>query len=203
MVWRSPDGQPPWARPALLAIAAVSALLFSWNLRHAGYAPLYSVVAKSMSTGWKAFLFGAVDPAATSTVDKLPGSFMPQALAVRVLGFHEWSLALPQVVEGVVAVLVLYRVVRRWRGPAAGLAAAAVFGLTPLVASVFGHSMEDGALTMCLVLAADAGQRAVGSGRLRPLLAAAVWVGVGFQCKMLQAWLAVPALAVAYLVVAP
>jgi hypothetical protein len=28
-LWRSPDGQPPWARPLLLGIAAVGALLFA------------------------------------------------------------------------------------------------------------------------------------------------------------------------------
>lgn len=201
--WRSPDDQPPWARPALLAVAAVCGLLFAWNLAHAGYAPLYSVVAKSMSMSWKAFLYGTVDPGATASVDKLAGSFAFQAVSVRIFGFHEWSLALPQVIEGVIAVLVLYRVVRRWRGPAAGLLAAALLGLTPIVTSMFGHSMEDGALTLFLVLAADAYQRAAGEARLRSLMLAAVWLGVGFQCKMLQAWIVVPALAVSYLVTAP
>jgi 4-amino-4-deoxy-L-arabinose transferase-like glycosyltransferase len=75
--------------------------------------------------------------------------------------------------------------------------------LTPVVTSMFGHAMEDGALTMCLVLAVDAYQRAVNHARLRSLLLAGVWVGVGFQCKMLQAWMIVPALAVGYLVLAP
>nr|BFE29891.1 glycosyltransferase family 39 protein [Actinomadura rugatobispora] len=201
-MWRSPDGQPPWARPALLAVAAVAGLLFSWNLHDAGYAPLYSVVAKSMSMSWKAFLFGAVDPAATSTVDKLAGSFVFQALSVRIFGFHEWSLALPQAIEGVITVLVMYRVVRRWQGPAAGLLAAGLLGLTPIVTSMFGHSMEDGALTMFLVLAADCYQRAVNEARPRSLVLAGVWIGLGFQCKMLQAWMVVPALALGYLLVA-
>lgn len=202
-VWRSPNGQPPWARPALLAIAAVSGLLFSWNLGNAGYAPLYSVVAKSMSMSWKAFLYGAIDPGATSTVDKLAGSFAFQALSVRIFGFHEWSLALPQAIEGVITVLVMYQVVRRWYGPAAGLLAAGLLGLTPIVTSMFGHSMEDGALTMFLVLAAACYQRAVNEARLRSLVLAGIWIGIGFQCKMLQAWIIVPALALGYLLVAP
>ena len=75
-----------------------------------------------------------------------------------------------------------------------GLLAAAVFTLTPIAASMFGHSMEDGALTMCLVLAADAWMRAVTEGRLRSLVWAGVWVGLGFQCKMMQAWIVLPAL---------
>jgi 4-amino-4-deoxy-L-arabinose transferase-like glycosyltransferase len=202
-VWRSPDGQPAWARPALLAIAAVAAALYAWNITQAGLAPFYSVAVKSMSESWKAFFYGALDPSATVTIDKLAGSFLPQALSARIFGFHAWSVALPQVIEGVIAVLVMYRMVRRWAGVVPGLLAAAIFTLTPIAASMFGHSMEDGALTVCLVLAADAYQRAVTEGRLRSLLMAGVWVGLGFQAKMLQAWMILPALAVGYLVAAP
>ena len=86
--WRSPDGQPPWARPALLGIAAVAALLYARNLAGAGLAPFYSVAVKSMSVSWKAFFYGAFDPKATITIDKLAGSFLPQALSARIFGFH-------------------------------------------------------------------------------------------------------------------
>jgi 4-amino-4-deoxy-L-arabinose transferase-like glycosyltransferase len=202
-VWRSPQGQPPWARPALLGIAAVAALLFAWNIADAGLAPFYSAAVKSMSVSWKAFFYGALDPKATITIDKLAGSFAPQALSARIFGYHPWSLALPQVIEGVIATLAMYRVVRRWAGPVPGLLAAGIFALTPIAASMFGHSMEDGLLTMCLVLAADAYQRAVMEARLRSLLWSGFWVGVGFQAKMLQAWMVLPALAIGYLVAAP
>jgi 4-amino-4-deoxy-L-arabinose transferase-like glycosyltransferase len=202
-LWRSPAGQPPWARPALLGIAAVAALLYARNIAEAGLAPFYSVAVKSMSVSWKAFFYGAFDPGATITIDKLAGSFLPQALSARIFGFHPWSLALPQVIEGVVSVLVMYRVVRRWAGPVPGLLAAGIFAVTPIAASMFGHSMEDGALTMCLVLAADSWQRAVMEGRLRSLCWAGVWVGLGFQAKMLQAWMILPALVIGYLLAAP
>ena len=201
--WRSPAGQPPWARPALLGIAAIAALLYARNITQAGLAPFYSIAVKSMSVSWKAFFYGAFDPKATITIDKLAGSFLPQALSVRIFGFHPWSLALPQVIEGVISVLVMYRVVRRWAGPVPGLLAAGIFAATPIAASMFGHGMEDGALTMCLVLAADSWQRAVMDARLRSLIWAGVWVGLGFQAKMLQAWMVLPALGIGYLLAAP
>jgi 4-amino-4-deoxy-L-arabinose transferase-like glycosyltransferase len=201
--WQSPDDQPAWARPTLLGIAAVALVLYAWHITDAGLAPFYSTAVKSMSESWKAFFYGAFDPAATITIDKLAGSFLPQALSARIFGFHPWSLALPQVIEGVVSVLVMYRVVRRWAGVTPGLLAAAIFTLTPVAASMFGHSMEDGALTMCLVLAADAYQLAVTQARLRPLIGAGGWVGLGFQAKMLQAWMVLPALAIGYLLFAP
>ena len=202
-LWCSPADQPPWARPALLGIAVLAAVLYAWNIQQAGLAPFYSVAVKSMSVSWKAFFYGAFDPKATITIDKLAGSFLPQALSARIFGFHPWALALPQVIEGVVAVLVMYRVVRRWAGVIPGLLAAGIFTLTPIAASMFGHSMEDGALTVCLVLAADAYQRAVTEARLRSLAWAGVWVGIGFQAKMLQAWVILPALALGYLIAAP
>src|ERR1700733_8430820 len=77
--------------------------------------------ARSMSESWHDFIFGAFDPAGTVTVDKLPGELWLQALSLRVFGFHIWALVLPQVVEGVLTILVLYRAVRRLAGPAAGL----------------------------------------------------------------------------------
>ena len=202
-MWRSPAGQPGWARPALLAVAALAAVLYARNIASVDLAPYYSVAVKSMSESWKAFFYGAFDPAATITIDKLPGAFVPQALSARIFGFHPWSLALPQVAEGVTTVLVMYRTVRQWAGEVPGLLAALLLTLTPMTASVFGHPMEDGALTLCLVLAADAWQRAVATGRLRPLALSGVWVGLGFQAKMLQAWIILPALFIGYLVAVP
>ena len=201
--WRSPEDQPWWGRPLLLTIAVIAGALYSRNLINAGYAPVYSAAVKSMSVSWKAFFFGAADPGATFAIDKLAGSFVPQALAARIFGFHQWSLALPQVIEGVISVLVMYRVVRRWAGPAAGALASWIFSFTPVLASMFGHSMEDGALTMCLVLAADRYHYAIAHGKVRSLLFAGVWVGLGFQAKMLEAWMILPALAVGYLLTAP
>lgn len=202
MIWRSPEDQPTWSRPILLTIAALAAALYAWNITGSGYAYFYSTAVKSMSVSWKAFFYGALDPGATITMDKLAGSFLPQALSARIFGFHQWSLTLPQVIEGVISVLVMHRVVRRWAGPVPAVLAAGLFTLTPVVASMFGHPMEDGALTMCLVLAADAYQRAVLEGRLRSLLLAGLWVGLGFQAKMMEAWIILPALALGYLLTA-
>jgi hypothetical protein len=63
-------------------------------------------------------------------------------------------------------------------------------------------NVADSLMILLLVLAADATSRALLSGRLRWLLAAAAWVGLAFQAKMTVAWLVLPALAVAYLTVA-
>lgn len=193
-----------WRIAALLGLCALTAALYTWNLSAAGFPPFYSMAVRSMSMSWKAMFYGAADPLSTLTMDKLAGSFVPQALSARIFGFHAWSLALPQVLEGVAAVLVFHRTVRRWTGSRdAALLGALLLAFTPVVASMFEHSMEDGALTLCLVLAADRYQYAVAHGRLRSLVFAGIWVGVGFQAKMLEAWVILPALALGYLATAP
>lgn len=194
---------PAWERRALAVIVLFAGVMYGWEAAHASYHGFYAVAVKSMTTGWRAFVFGALDPNASITIDKIPGFLWPQALSAMAFGFHPWSLALPQSVEGLATVLALHRAVRRWIGPSAGLTAAAIFALTPVVASLFGKVLEDAALTCLLVLAAAAWQRAVETGRLRSLVSCGVWVGLAFQAKMLQSWAVLPAFALAYLIAAP
>ncbi len=202
-IWRSPAGQPAWARPSLLAIAVLAGLSYVWGADSAVLEPFYGAAARSMSTSWHDFLFGAFDPLGTVTVDKLPGALWPQALLLRVAGFHVWAVVLPQALEGVVTILVLYRAVRRLAGPVAGIAAAAVLAVTPVTVALSRGNVSDSLLIMLTVLAADAASAALLTGRLRSLLLAGGWVGLAFQAKMMQAWLVLPALAVAYLLAAP
>jgi len=202
-IWRSPPGQPAWARPALLAIAVVAAMAYAWGMGGAALEPFYGAAARSMSESWHDFVFGAFDPRGTVTVDKLPGALWPQALSLRVFGFHVWALVLPQVIEGVVTVLVLFRTMRRLAGPTAGIVAAAVLAVSPVTVALNRGNVSDSLLIMLTVLAADATVAALIGGRLRSLVLAGAWVGLAFQAKMLQAWLVLPALAIAYLVSAP
>jgi len=186
----------------LAGIVLLAGSMYGWEAAHAEYHAFYAVAVRSMTTGWRAFLFGALDPNASITIDKIPGFLWPQALSALAFGFHPWSLALPQVLEGVVTVLALNSAVRRWIGPTAGLLAAGIFALTPVAASLFGKVLEDAALTCTLVLAAAAWQRAAATGRVRWLLLCGMWVGLGFQAKMMQSWAVLPAFAIAYLIAA-
>jgi 4-amino-4-deoxy-L-arabinose transferase-like glycosyltransferase len=201
--WRSPPDQPGWARPALIAIAALAAIAYGWGMDGASLENFYGAAARSMASSWHDFFFGAFDPAGTVTVDKLPGALWPQALLVRIVGFHVWALVAPQVIEGVLAILVLYRAVRRLAGPLAGITAAAVLASSPVTVALDRGNVADSLLILLIVLAADATSAALVSGRLRTLALAGVCVGLAFQAKMMVAWLVLPALAAAYLLVAP
>jgi 4-amino-4-deoxy-L-arabinose transferase-like glycosyltransferase len=202
-LWQSPPGQPAWTRPLLLATAALAGLAYGWGMANASVESFYGAAARSMSQSWHDFIFGSFDPAGTITVDKLPGALWVQALSLRLFGFHIWALVLPQVIEGALTVVVLYRAVRRLAGPVAGLAAAVALAATPVTVLLGRGNVSDSLLILLLVLAADATSAALSNGKLRWLLLAGVWVGLAFQAKMVQAWLVLPGLAAAYLLAAP
>jgi 4-amino-4-deoxy-L-arabinose transferase-like glycosyltransferase len=201
--WRSPEGQPAWARPALLAIAALAGGAYGWRMNAPYLEPFYGGAARSMASSWHNFFFGAADPWGTISVDKLPGALWFQTLSLRVFGFHFWAVVLPQVVEGTLTVLVVYRATRRVAGAGAGIVAAVVMAGSPVVILLNRGNISDSLLILLLVMAADATIRAYQSGRLRSLIWAGVLVGFAFQAKMLQAWLVLPAFNAAYLVAAP
>jgi 4-amino-4-deoxy-L-arabinose transferase-like glycosyltransferase len=199
--WRSAAGEPAWARPLLIALTAIAGLGYAWNAT-GNLEVYYAAAVRSMSMSWHNFFFAAFDPAGTVTVDKLPGAFWAQALSVRVFGVHAWAIVAPQVVEGMASVLVLYRVVRRLTDPRAGILAAAVLVLSPATVALNRGNVPDTLMILIVLLAADATIRAAISGRLRSLIWAAVLVGFAFQAKMIEAWLVLPALALAYVLAA-
>ncbi len=190
-------------RTALLLIAGLAGLAYAWALNSDPLEPYYQAAVRSMSMSWHDFAYGAFDPAGTITLDKLPGAFWVQALAVRAFGYHTWAMVLPQVVEGVLTVLVAYRAVQRLAGPGAGLIAAAVLAVSPATVALNRGNISDSLMILLLVLAADAVSAAVVSGRLGWLILAGFWVGLAFQAKMIEAWLVLPAFGLVYLVSGP
>lgn len=191
---------PRWAAPALAAVAILAAVSYTWGSAHGSLEPYYEAAVRSMGSSWHDFAYGAFDPAGTITVDKLPGALWVQALSVRVLGFHPWAIILPQIIEGTVSVLVLYRAVRRLAGYPAGVIAAAVVAVTPATVALDRGNISDSLLVLLLVLAANSTVTALVTRNGAWLLATGLWVGLAFQAKMLEAWLILPAIALVWLV---
>src|SRR6202041_368521 len=144
---------PTWVRPALLALLALTALAYLWDLSASGYAnSFYAAAVQAGTKSWKAFFFGSLDSSNFITVDKPPASLWVMALSGRIFGFSSFSMLLPQALEGVAAVWLLYAAVKRWFGDVAGLAAGALFALTPVAALMFRFNNPD-ALLVCLLIA--------------------------------------------------
>ncbi|MFF0624685.1 ArnT family glycosyltransferase [Streptomyces sp. NPDC004296] len=203
-VVRGRPEDPRWARPALLALLAVTAALYLWDLSASKYAnQFYSAAVQAGSVSWKAFFFGSSDAANAITVDKPPASLWPMELSVRLFGLNSWAVLVPEALMGVAAVGVLYAAVRRRFGAAAGLLSAGSLALTPVAALMFRFNNPDAMLCLLMVCAVACVLRALEAGRTKWLVLAGVCFGLGFLTKTLQAWLILPALAVVYACCAP
>jgi 4-amino-4-deoxy-L-arabinose transferase-like glycosyltransferase len=203
-LWRGPAEDTRWARPALLGLLAVTALLYLWDLGRNGYAnDFYAAAVQAGTRSWKAFFFGSFDSSSFITVDKTPASLWVDELSGRLFGFSSWSLLAPQAVEGVLSVLLLFAAVRRWFGPQAGLIAGAVLALTPAAALIFRFNNPDALLVLLMTAAGYCVQRAVERDRTRWLVLAGLLLGFAFLTKMMQAFLVLPGFGVAYLWAGP
>ncbi|MFI8308088.1 ArnT family glycosyltransferase [Streptomyces sp. NPDC085927] len=208
----SPPDPVPFARDgrsrakawALAGICGLAGLLYLWLIGSSNYGnAYYSAAVRSMTESPTNFLFGAADPYGAVSVDKPPLALWPQAASVAVFGYHSWSMLLPQAVEGVVTVFLLHRAVRPWAGERVALLAALILSLTPITVAINRDNNTDSLLMMLLVAAAYAFTRSIHAGtdrgRTTWLLLCAFFVGCGFTAKMLQAWIIVPVLALAFL----
>ncbi|HEY8597065.1 MAG TPA: glycosyltransferase family 39 protein [Thermomicrobiales bacterium] len=193
-----------WQRPLLVAILALSSALNFIGLTGEGYANTYYAAAvKSMLTSWHNFFFVAFDAGGFVSVDKPPLGLWLQTISAKFFGFSGLSLLLPQALAGVASVALLYWLVRRAWGPAAGLVAALALAVTPISAVTSRNNTSDTVLVLASLGAAWGSSRAAERGSLRWLLLAGVFVGLGFNVKMLEAYLAIPGLVLAYLLGAP
>ena len=199
-----PAAQPRWVHPGVLALLAATAVLYLWGLGSSGWANnYYAAAAQAGTQDWKAWLFGSLDAGNAITVDKPPAAMWVMGLFGRLFGFNAFTMLLPEALMGVAAVGLLYLTVRRTSGPAAGLIAGAVLALTPVAALMFRFNNPDALLVLLLVAAAYCMVRATETASTRWIALAGCAIGLAFLTKMLQAFLVVPGLAVAFLVAAP
>jgi 4-amino-4-deoxy-L-arabinose transferase-like glycosyltransferase len=103
----------------------------------------------------------------------------------------------------VLSVILLYYLVRRHFGVTAGLLAALALALSPISVVTNRNITIDSTLALVLLVGAWAVLQAAETGRLRWLLLSAAVVGIGFNVKMLEAYLVVPAYGLLYLLAAP
>lgn len=186
--------------PLLLGgIILLAALLRFYNLSAIGDGNTYYTAAvESMLQSWHNFFFAAAEPGGSVTVDKPPLGLWIQAASAAIFGVNGVAVALPQVLAGILCVPLVYLLVKRYAGQVAGLVAALALAVTPVAIATERNNTMDATLVFTLLLATWAFVKATDSGRLRWLLAGAFLVGVGFNIKMLQAFLVLPALYALY-----
>ena len=197
--------RPRWSRRRALAaagavgpvalITVVGAVLRLWSFDRVGPNPFYDAAVRSMSLWWHNFFFGAFEPGAQVAVDKTPADLWLQVASVKLFGFTDVAMRLPEVAGGILAIPLLYDLVRRLFGRVAGLAAATTLAVLP-AAILTAHSDTMDSVMMALDVLA-AWLVVVGAQRRSgwPVVAAGAVVGLAFNVKLFEALIFLPALA--------
>ena len=193
----------PKEKIGVAVLLLATAALYFWNLSNNDYGnSFYAAAAQAGADNWTAFFFGSSDMANSITVDKTPLSLWPAMLAVKAFGLNSYTLLGPQALLGVASVALLYATVRRYHGVPAAMIAGWVLALTPVATLMFRFNNPDAILVFLMIAAVWAGLRGIEDGRWRWVIAAGVFIGLGFLAKQLQVLLVVPPLALMWLLCA-
>jgi 4-amino-4-deoxy-L-arabinose transferase-like glycosyltransferase len=185
-----------WVALALGAITALAAALRLIALGKVGHNPFYDAAVRSMDDSLRNFFFGAYEPGGSVSIDKPPVDLWLQVTSVKLLGFNDLGLKLPEALGGTLAVPLLFDAVRRVFGTAAGLSAALALAILPAAVLTSRSDTMDAVMGLLLVAALWSLIRAAQTRRSRWIMIAALCVGVAFNVKLLEAFVPVPAFAV-------
>jgi 4-amino-4-deoxy-L-arabinose transferase-like glycosyltransferase len=184
------------AAAPLLAIAVVGAVLRVWAFARVPANPFYDSAVRSMGLSWHNFFFGAFEPGAQVSVDKAPADLWLQVASVKLFGFNSTALRLPEVTAGILAIPLLYDLVRRLFGRRAGLGAAAALAVLPAAILTAHSDTMDSVMMLLDVLAAWLVVVGAKSRRVLPIVAAGAVLGLAFNVKLFEALIAAPAIVV-------
>src|SRR6266487_3552330 len=194
---------PAWHHLALGGITLISIFMNFFQLGQNGFGSYYPAAVRSMMDNWHNFFFASYDPGGFVTIDKPPVGFWFEVASAKLFGFSPFSVLVPQALAGVLSVLLLYYLVQRHFGVVAGLLAALALAISPISVVTNRNNTIDSTLALTMLIGAWAVIRAAETGKLRWLLLSAAIIGIGFNIKMAEALLVVPAFGVLYILAAP
>src|SRR5258707_2154591 len=168
----APPGKKRWFgrhRFALVGIVLISVVMNFYQLGKIGFGSYYPAAVRSMMDNWHNFFFASYDPGGFVTIDKPPVGFWLQVASAKLFGFTPFSVLLPQALAGVLAVLLLYYLVRRHFGVVAGFLAGPYLAITPNSVVTKCDTTIDNILAPFLILGAYAVVPAAETGEMRCL----------------------------------
>lgn len=188
----------PWEQIALGFLLAGTAAAFLWGLDRNGWAnPFYSAAAQAGSQDWKAFFYGSLDAGNIITIDKPPLSIWIMSLSVRLFGLNSWALLVPQALMGVSTTLLIYKVIRRSQPAPTALLGGLIYATTPVVLLMSRFNNPEPLMGLLTVAAVYFGLRVMEDNRWAWYLLMGTALGLGFMAKQIQAFLVIPALLLA------
>ncbi|WP_138493823.1 ArnT family glycosyltransferase [Paenibacillus pinistramenti] len=183
---------------ASMLLAAFLNMYLIWTDKYVN--TYYTTAVASMMKNFHNFFYGTLDSGGFVTVDKPPLTFMIQTLFAFIFGLHGWSVILPQALSGVGSVLLIYLLVKPSFGTGAARIGALVMACTPVAVAVSRTNNIDSMLVFALLLAAWFLFKGVKQGKMWAVIVGFGLIGVGFNIKMLEAYMVLPAFYFFYII---
>jgi len=158
----------------------------------------YSACVKSMSQNFNNFFYASLDPASFLSIDKPPLGMWIQTLFVLIFGYNTYSLMLPQIICGILSILILFLIVNRYFGAFAALVSGFSLAVTPIFVAVGRNNTPDMILVFFILLATYFLLKSIELNKFRYFIISIIFVGIGFNIKMLQAFMVLPAFYLTY-----
>jgi 4-amino-4-deoxy-L-arabinose transferase-like glycosyltransferase len=184
------------ATTGVLGATALGAVLRFSGFAHVQPNPYYDAAVRSMSQSWHNFFYGAFEPSAQVSVDKIPVDLWLQVASVKLFGFSSTALRLPEALAATLAIPLLYAVVARLFGRGAGIAAALALAVLPVSVLTGRSDTMDSMMMAVLVGAAWLIVAGAQRGRTWQVVAGGAMAGLAFNVKLFEAVIAFPALLV-------
>ncbi|MCQ2008600.1 MAG: glycosyltransferase family 39 protein [Sporolactobacillus sp.] len=182
----------------LIGVILFSGFMNFFLLNKADTNEYYTVAVKSMMKSFHNFFYASFDPAGFITVDKPPVALWLQTISAKLFGFSNFSVLLPGAAAAVVSTVIVYQMVKHKAGKLAAFISGIVMSVTPIFIAVTRTNNMDSILILCLVIAAWAVVKAASTTKFRWLLLSVAMIGVGFNVKMFEAFMIVPAIYLFY-----
>ncbi|MCL1630560.1 glycosyltransferase family 39 protein [Sporolactobacillus sp. CPB3-1] len=182
----------------LIAVIVFSGFMNFFLLNKADTNEYYTVAVKSMMKNFHNFFYASFDPAGFITVDKPPVALWLQAISAKLLGFSNFSVLLPEAAAAVLSTVLVYQMVKHKAGKLAAFISGMTMSVTPIFIAITRTNNMDSILILCLVIAAWAVLKAVSTTKFRWLLLSVAMIGIGFNVKMFEAFMIVPAIYLLY-----
>lgn len=187
----------------IVLIAALSFFLNFYAISNYGYSnEYYSAAVLSMTKSFKNFFFVSFDPSGMVSVDKPPLGLWIQAISALIFGYKGWALLLPQALASTGSCILIYILVKKYFSEISALISSFIFAITPIVVAVSRNNTIDMQLVFVLLIATWFLFKSIESSKPLYLIIAGIFIGLGFNIKMLQAYMIVPAFAIVYLIFA-
>lgn len=190
-----------WYLIVLVLISFLSFWINLYNISEYGYGnEYYAAAIRSMTQNFKNFFFVSFDPSGMISVDKPPLGLWMQAISVLIFGYNGWAMLIPQALAGTCSCIVLYILVSKYFSHQAGLLSSFMFSFTPIVVATSRNNTMDMQLVFTLLIATYFLFKSIEISKKRYLFIAGIFLGIGFNIKMLEAYLVLPTFVLVYLI---